>query len=435
MFNAAKKIQIILFAFVLCACSASKEKIEGERISVLSTGADVSAPASSHAIIIPAAQENDSWAQNDFDAVHLKKNLIAAQNMELYAIVSADKGATKKAPLLSVPVIDKQIAYMQDRTGAVYAFDLKTKDLLFKTPLNPLENASYDDMNGIGLAIKGPYLFALTGFGSVFAVDKTKGDILWRHDLQIPLRTAPSVAGNILFVQTINNKLLALDTADGHQIWSYDISSEETVLAGGAVPAYDQKNEIVVTAFSNGELQAFDAKLGYPLWSNNLINTNFSSSAFINAVKASPVIEDSIVYAVGNNNRTMAVSLSSGDILWDQPIGGVNTPLVSFNTLFLISNSGTLFALDKDTGKEMWSTEILADFKPSERREIYLSGPLMINSKLLVTASNGLVYAFDPKNGLKTGSFNINEKLPFGPVVADKKLIFLTRDARLMIYN
>ena len=59
----------------------------------------------------------------------------------------------------------------------------------------------------------------------------------------------------------------------------------------------------------------------------------------------------------------------------------------------------------------------------------------MINSKLLVTASNGLVYAFDPKNGLKTGSFNINEKLPFGPVVADKKLIFLTRDARLMIYN
>lgn len=436
MSDVAKKIRIFLFSLLLCACS-SKEQIEGKRISLLMTGSDIlSSKLSSHDIIVSREEKNTSWTQNAFNAAHLQKNFVAAQNMQLYASFDAGKGASKKAPLLSVPVVDNQVVYVQDRKGTVSAFDLKTKKRLFKQKLTSSQsNDSSDDMNGVGLALKDSYLFALTGSGSVFALNKTNGNILWQQDLQIPLRVAPSVAGNILFIQTIDNKLLALDMKDGHQIWSYDISSEDTVLAGGASPAYDAQKEIVVTAFSNGELQAFNAKIGYSLWSNNLINTSFSSSSLVNAVKASPVIENDTVFAIGNNNKVMAVDLETGDILWTQPIGGVNTPFVEKTALFLISNDGKLWALDKETGNEIWSSDVLEGIKLEKRRDIYLSGPLMINSELLITASNGLVYTFDPKNGTKTGEFDIDEDLPFGPVVADQKLIFLTRNAELIVYH
>ncbi len=435
--HAINKIWIVLVVVLLCACSSSKEKIEGPRISVLEpqNDSDGLKLSSEHIEILPA-QTNQSWTQNAFNAVHLQQNLIVAPEMNFYASFKAGKGASKKAPLISVPVVDNHIVYTQDRTGKVYAYDLKTKERLFKKSLKPSnKKESYDDMNGIGLALHEKYLFALTGFGSVFALDKSNGDILWQQDVHVPLRTAPSVAGNMLFIQTITNKLLVLDITDGHTIWTYDISSEDTVLAGGATPAYDQKNEIVVVAFSNGEIQAFDAKLGYEIWRNNLMDTSFSSTLLINAVKASPVIENNTVFAVGNNNRTMAIDLQSGDVLWTRPIGGVNTPFVSKTALFLLSNDGQLHALDKETGREIWAQTVLKDLKPKKRKGIYLSGPLMVNSKLLVTASNGMVYTFDPQTGSQTGSFNIDEDLPFGPVVADQKMIFLSSDAELIVYQ
>lgn len=433
MFHTKKTIWILLFVFLLGACSSSKEQIEGKRISVLATeNTALSAKQSSRAIKISEATENDNWKQSNFNAVHLQKNFLTTVEMNPYASLEAGKGASRQTPLLSAPIFADGIVYTQDSKGTVFAFDFQTKERLFKQKLqkSDSENAS----NGVGLALEGSFLFALNGNGSVFALNSKDGKILWKQDLQIPLRVAPTVGSDILFVQTIDNRLFALDFSDGHEIWSYNISSEDTILAGGAAPAYDHKKEIVVAAFSNGEVTAFNSKIGYPLWSNNLVNTNFSNTALINAIKASPVIDGGVVFAVGNNNRTMAVHLENGDILWTRSIGGTNTPLIVDDALFLLSNNGTLFALDKETGEEIWSEDILSDIDP-DKDGIYLSGPLMINSELFITASNGSIYTFNPQNGSKTGSFNIDEDVPFSPITADKKLIFFTNDAELIVYD
>ena len=207
-------------------------------------------------------------------------------------------------------------------------------------------------------------------------------------------------------------------------------------MAGGAVPAFDAAQEIVVAAFSNGEIQAFNARIGYPLWSNNLINVQqIGASVSINAVKASPVIDKNTVFAVGNNGLTMAINLENGDVLWQKTIGGTSTPVVDDQALFVLSNNFELLALEKETGEIMWAEPLFNDMSSKERLKLYVRGPVMINSELLITASNGTVLTFDARTGKQKTTLRLGDDLPFEPIAADGSVIFTTNEAKLIVYQ
>ncbi|MBQ7659817.1 MAG: PQQ-binding-like beta-propeller repeat protein [Alphaproteobacteria bacterium] len=436
-----KTFGLLCLITVLASCgifSNKKEIPQGERISVLDLPAQKFASTSkAKSFDISKPVQNADWSQTAGNAAHLTKNI--AVNTEPKELWTADfgKGTSKRNLLLASPIIFGNNVYAQDVNGTVYAFDLKSGKQIFKTKLKPFnENDASSAMNGAGLAAYKDYVYAATGFGGLFALDKTTGAVVWSKDLNTLLRVAPSVAGGKLFVQTIDNRLFCLDAKDGSDIWDFSISAEDTVLAGGSVPAYDAANQIVVAAFSNGEIQAFNARIGYPLWSNNLINEKLvGSSLGINAVKASPVIDGNVVYAVGSNGLMLAISLESGDVLWKAPIGGTNTPLVDSQSVFVLSDNLELFALDKKTGDVLYKKELLREFSHKKRRNLIASGPVMFNSELYITTSLGTIYVFDAKTGVQKQTIDISSPIAFAPIAAQKTMIITTDNAKLIAFE
>lgn len=436
-----KTFGLLCLITVLASCgifSNKKEIPQGERISVLDLPSQKFASASkAKSFDISKPYQNTDWSQTAGSATHLTKNI--AINAEAKELWTADfgKGASKRNLLLASPIIFGNNVYAQDVNGTVYAFDLKSGKQIFKTKLKPFnENDASSAMNGAGLAAYKDYVYAATGFGGLFALDKTTGAVVWSKDLNTLLRVAPSVAGGKLFVQTIDNRLFCLDAKDGSDIWDFSISAEDTVLAGGSVPAYDAANQIVVAAFSNGEIQAFNARIGYPLWSNNLINEKLvGSSLGINAVKASPVIDGNVVYAVGSNGLMLAISLESGDVLWKAPIGSTNTPLVDDQSVFVLSDNLELFAFDKKTGDVLYKKELLREFSHKKRRNLFASGPVMFNSELYITTSLGTIYVFDAKTGVQKQTIDISSPIVFAPIAAQKTIIITTDNAKLIAFE
>lgn len=438
MFSKTKHLAIVCLVGIICACSSTKEIPEGKRISVLDMP-EKSFVASKAAKSVTVSKETDvkNWLQVSSNAKHTTGNFSASTNMKELWSVNFGKGSGSRNMLLARPIVVNNIVYTQDVEGTVSAFDLANGHKIFKQKLKPENKSdSGSTMNGSGLASDGKNIYALTGFGGVFALNASTGDILWRKDLDTPLRASPTVKGGTLLVQTIDNQLFAFDTADGSEIWTYEISAEETVLAGSAAPAYDDQKEIVVAAFSNGELQAFNSRIGYPLWSNNLVGpSQFGSISQINTVKGLPVIDKGVVYATGNSNQTLAANIETGDIVWQRDIGSVNTPLVDEQAVFIVSNNFELLALDKSTGETLWQKPLLENIKAKKRRELYISDPLLINSELMLVVSNGLVLTFNPHNGEQKSEFNIKEDVPFAPVVSQKTILFTTNDADLIAFK
>ena len=432
-----KICSILCCFFILAACSSNKKIPEGKRISVIDTPSKTDILKENKSLEISQPQNKKSWPQNRGNEKHLLGNIKVSDDIKEKWTASFENGASKRDLILCEPIIVNNTVYIQDVKGTLYAFDIKTGKRVFKQKLKPLNKSDLESgLNGVGLASDGTKIYALTGFGSVFALDAQTGDILWRKEVNAPLRTAPTLGDGKLFVQTIGNEILVLKTSDGSEIWQYGISAEDTILAGGAAPAYDKSTNNLIVAFSNGELTAFNAKIGYPVWSVSLINSSgLGISSYINAIKAAPVIDKNIVIAVGSNNMTAAIDIKTGDTLWQREISGTQTPLINNDVIYLISSDYNLLALDKNDGQTLWQTPLFENMKAKEKQSVYLNTPVMFNSKLFVTASNGNVFVFNASTGKLEKSFDLGENIPFAPIGADQTVIFTTNKANIIAFQ
>ena len=204
-------------------------------------------------------------------------------------------------------------------------------------------------------------------------------------------------------------------------------------MVGGAPAAYSPELDIVVTGFSNGEIQAFNATLGSPLWSDVLIsNRQAYSSTFLDTIKSAPVIEGENVYAVGNANVLVAIDLRSGSRKWEKEIGSVNTPLLIGNTLYVVSNTNDLLAINKENGDVLWATPIDLGKKSAETT---IFNPLMLDGRLVVALSNGTVLLYMPQTGKLLNSVDLGENLNSAPIVANEYVFFVTADADIIAYK
>ena len=190
---------------------------------------------------------------------------------------------------------------------------------------------------------------------------------------------------------------------------------------------------MLISGFSGGEIQSFNAPLCTPLWSDDAVsNRQAYSSTFLHSIKASPVVEGETVYVLGNADVLAALDIRSGNRLWEKEIGGINTPVLSGNTLFVVSNNNDLLAVNKVNGDILWSTSIELGGKANE---VTPFNPILMNNQLVLALSNGRVLVYNPKNGNKTNMIDLDEDLNSAPVVAEGYIVFTTAKAKLLVYK
>ena len=71
-----------------------------------------------------------------------------------------------------------------------------------------------------------------------------------------------------MFVTTIEDRLLALATDDGRQLWTHQAANATTSMLGRPAPAY--ADGLVVAGFGSGELAALRAESGSVVWTDTL---------------------------------------------------------------------------------------------------------------------------------------------------------------------
>ena len=432
--------------FIFCcitaisACSifeSDKQLPTGTRVSIIDSSNKYNGSVNNTLAVLPSMTYTNDWLQIGGNSKHVMNNLSANDNMQKIWKVNFGKGENKRNLLLAQPIIVGDYIYTQDVHGTVSAFDIKNGNKIWKKKIKPSNKNILDNgLNGSGIASDGEKIFALTGFGSVIAFNALNGQEIWRVEKNTPLRTSPNICKNKLIIQTLDNRLLILNTQDGSEIFTYNTSSEDTVLAGGATPACSVEKNIIVAGFSNGYIETFNADIGYPLWTVSLVNTKRGNSTTnINAIKASPIIDESIIYAIGNNDMLTAFDYKSGEIIWSKDIGSTNTPWISGNYIYIVSNNYEIICLDKLSGDIIYSSKLLEEYTLEERADIYLSGPIMINNRLLVSASNGVIYIISATNGKVEHTIDIKSKIPFTPISASETVIFTTSDADIIAYR
>lgn len=425
-----------LLALSLSGCDIfdkSKTPLPGERISVFADRRDIEPDkdVGGLPITLPAPVVNESWPQSGGFANHAMQHLAIGESPQVIWSADVGAGTSSSRVLTTTPVVAEGKVFAKDAQNTVSAFNADTGQLLWRVTLKPEKARDTDEFGG-GLAYYGGRLFVTTGFAAVVSLDPADGKEVWRSIAGAPVRGAPLVFADRVFVIGIDNKLQAFAAVDGSELWQFSGLQETAGYVGGNSPA--GSGDLIVAPFTSGELVALRVDNGRPVWNESLIGTRGEIRAFGNLadIRGRPVIDRGLVLAMGSAGQIAGIDLRSGQRQWERGIGGSQTPWVAGRFVFVLTSNADIAALVRDDGKVRWVTP-LTQYEDEKRHTPTLwGGPVLAGDRLLVTSSFGDLLAVSPYTGEVLGKLDVRDRVRLGPVIANRTIYVLTDSGRLV---
>jgi outer membrane protein assembly factor BamB len=425
-----------LAAFLVTGCDIfdkKKEPLPGERVSVFQDRRDLEPDRETAGIqvVLPAPAVNDSWPQSGGYANYAMHHLAIGDSPQIVWSASVGAGSSSDRLLTTPPVVADGRVFVKDAESTVSAFEADTGKQLWRVTLKP-EKARDSDEFGGGLAYYNGRLFVTTGFAHVFSLDPADGTEVWRSSVSAPVRGAPNVFADRVFVVSIDNKLHALAAVDGSDLWSFTALQETAGYVTASSPA--ASGEYVVAPFSSGELVALRLDNGRQVWNEALIGQRREARAFGNLadIRGRPVIDRGQVVAIGSAGQFAAIDLRSGQRAWERSFGGNQTPWVAGRFLFIVTSSADVAAVNRADGKVKWVTPLTQFEDAKNRRPVLWAGPVLAGDRLIIGGSTGDLVALSPYTGEIIGRLEIREPMRLAPVIANRTMFVLTDYGRLI---
>jgi len=429
---------ILLMALALSGCGlfGGKDKPKtptiGNRQPILSrieAGTEIDPALANVAVVVPAPQVNKDWNQAGGTASKSYGHLALSEApTEVWRVKIA--GSDNRHRLAAAPVVGDGTLFVVDTQGMVHAFDADSgaRKWTYKMPVPGKVSSS---AFGGGVSYANGRVYATDGVGDVTALNAQDGSMIWSVKPSGPLRGAPTLAFNSVFVMSQDNQIFALNAADGAILWQESGSVGQAGVFGVAAPAAGQGT--VIAGYSSGELAAYRYENGRELWFDALARTSISTEVgALTDVDADPIIDNGRVYALGQGGRMAAYELVTGQRIWELNLAGISTPAVAGEWIFTLTDDARLLAIARSTGKVRWLTQ-LRHFKNEKKKSdpIFWTGPVLAGNKLWIASSRGEVMTVDVMSGVATQYREVGSPISLAPIVANQTLYLLDDDGTI----
>ena len=417
---------------------------EEDRISILAVDEQIEADPrfAGLDLELPPSYTNTSWPTPGGEADHTLHHLTVAASLETAWTKDIGK-AEDRARLTSPPIVADGVLYVIDAKATVTAYDVETGDMRWERELAPKikEKFRVRDMLsrtkpaqvgfGGGVSYENGRIYVTSGFGFAAALDASSGEEIWRYQADAPVRTPPTAYRGALYFVTNVNEVVALDQATGEEQWTFQSFEETARILSSASPA--AAGDLVVAPFSSGEVIAFLAGSGRPVWNDTLArNTQLTALSALNDIAGSPVIDRGLVYAVSHAGRFVAIDIRTGQRVWEAPIASIQMPWVAGDFIFVVSVDAELVCLSRNDGAIVWVSE-LQRYKNAKKRKgrIAWAGPVLAGDALILVSTDGEVVKVSPKDGTIIDTKDIDDGSVISPIVADERIFILTQEGKL----
>lgn len=417
-----------------------KTPVLGDRVPILMSenSIEVDKTLAGIEVVLPPAAPNDSWNQPGGNAAKSMGHP-ALGDTPTRVWSATIPGSDTRVRLGAAPTIDDGKLFVVDTGGVVHAFAADTGAKLWTA--TTVKEDSKDTRSarfGGGVSVEAGRVYATNGLGDVVALDATTGSEVWRAKPGGPLRGAPTIAYDSVYVLSQDNQLFALNAADGKVSWTESGSLETQGVFGVAAPAVAQGT--VVAGFSSGELNAYRYENGRSLWADTLSRSSISTSvSSLSDIDAEPVIDQGRAYAVGQGGRMVALEVVSGQRLWEQNLAGISTPWVAGEWIFVVTDDARLVCVARASGRIRWISQLRrwTNEKKQKGKPVSWIGPVLAGNKLWLLNSLGGIASASTTDG--SVGYQIADKGKSGytlaPIVANSTLYTLSDKGVITAYR
>jgi outer membrane protein assembly factor BamB len=280
------------------------------------------------------------------------------------------------------PAIDNGLVFAASHKGEVLAVSLETGHRVWVKKLKMPISAG--PAAGFGMVIAG------SSKGEAVALDETTGKQLWRVRINSELLSSPAISQDVVVFRSVDGRLNGLDAHTGNSLWSVEQQVPRLSLRGTATPIIAK--EAAISGFDNGKVMAVSLKTGDTLWDTALASphgrTELDRLADIDS--AVRVVGEN-VFAAGFQGRTAMLALDSGQQWWSHDMSSYRGLAVDDDTIYVAQSDGSVVALRQRDGAEMWRNDKL------KRRG--LSAPVVTSTAIALADFQGYLHWLDKHTG------------------------------------
>jgi outer membrane protein assembly factor BamB len=318
------------------------------------------------------------------------------------------------------PAIDNGVVFAANHKGEILAVSLETgRDVWvkkLKVPISAGPEAAF------GMVVAG------TSKGAVIALDGATGRQLWRSQINSELLSSPAISEKVVVMRSVDGRLHGLDTHTGKVLWSVEQQVPRLSLRGTAIPIVAK--EIAISSFDNGKVMAVSLTTGDTIWDTALASPHGRTELdrLVDIDSAVRVVGDN-VFAAGFQGRTAMLALDSGQLWWSHDMSSYRGLSVDEDNLYVTESDGTVVAMRQRDGAEVWRNDKL------KRRG--LSTPVVTSTAIAVADFQGYLHWLDKNTGALVARERIAKKQRVSnpPVSAGDTVVVLTDAGTLAAYR
>ncbi|HEY1398882.1 outer membrane protein assembly factor BamB [Roseateles sp.] len=251
----------------------------------------------------------------------------------------------------------------------------------------------------------------------------TEGDkILWRKTMTTPVVTSPFVAGERVFVLTLDRAVLAFDAADGRRLWELRRPGEPlTLQQAGVLGAF--QNTLLVGQGSR--LAGIDPNRGLLMWEATVANPRGTNEVERLADLVGPLARDNDVFCARAFQSAVAcVNAERGNTIWTRNNAGLRGVAADSTIVVGGDASDRLTAWGTRTGDVVWTADQFQNRK--------LSAPVVTDKSVIVGDSEGYVHFLSKDKGLTVQRLQTDSSgIAAAPVQLGGTVLIATRSGRL----
>ncbi|MYJ52315.1 MAG: outer membrane protein assembly factor BamB [Gammaproteobacteria bacterium] len=289
-----------------------------------------------------------------------------------------------------VPAFAGGDVFVASRDGNVMRLDAESGSTIWRKKLD--SPISFAVGLGGNLAVVGH------DNGNVTALSVADGQTAWTVSVQRQISAVPAAVSEAVVIRTSDGRIIGLDPASGEQRWLLETELPGLTIQGDSMPLLGQ--DYMLVGLSNGKLMVGNSVTGRLFWEADIgVIGGRNDIERINDVDSTPMIRGTTAYAAAYQGYVKALSINSGDTLWQTEYSTRLPMALGPNRLFVTSELGEVAALEAVDGTIAWRQEIF--------RGHGMSSPVSVDGRVLIGDAEGRLHSLDPLSGDLVDTRNI----------------------------
>jgi len=245
------------------------------------------------------------------------------------------------------------------------------------------------------------------GKGELLALDLASGQVRWKVALSSEVTGQLLAVADTVIARTGDGRVHGLSAADGSRKWLYSRNLPALSLRGSGGMVV--RDDVLYIGFPGGKLVALNAANGAQLWEATVaLPRGATELERVADVMGNPVLDERQVCAVAYQGRVACFDRRNGSPLWARDTSSNSGLAMDERNVYVTDDKDAVTAYDKTSGRAGWRQDKLA------RRQV--TAPLALGAWVVVADGEGVVHVLSADDGSFVARAKVDSSVRTAPV-------------------